>query len=73
MYIRVVVSPGAKKERIERLGSDHFNVSVKEKAERNAANQRMLEVLSAFFGIPTSRLKIVTGHHSRNKIINVEQ
>jgi len=72
MYVKVNVLPGAKKEKIERVKSDHFNISVREKAERNAANTRVLEVLAAFLGVSKSSVKIITGHHSRSKIISLE-
>jgi len=71
MYLKVTVEPGAKKEKIERKKDDHFIVAVKEKAERNLANTRVLEVLSAFLGRPKNELRIVIGHQSRNKIISV--
>jgi uncharacterized protein YggU (UPF0235/DUF167 family) len=71
MYVKVIAEPGAKKEKIEQLKKDHFVIAVKAKAERNAANLRILEVLATFLKIPTNQLKIVTGHHSRSKIIDV--
>ena len=71
MYVKVIAEPGAKKEKITQLKKDHFVVAVKEKAERNSANNRILEVLSAFLNISRSSLKIVTGHRSRSKIIDI--
>lgn len=72
MYAKVIAEPGAKKEKITQLKKDHFIIAVKEKAERNAANKRILEVLSAFLNIPTGDLKIVIGHRSRSKIIDIK-
>jgi len=71
MYIKVITEPGAKKEKIEQLKKDYFVIAVKEKPERNAANTRVLEILSAFLHVPKSSLKIVIGHRSRSKIINI--
>jgi|GEM_PF-368193 len=71
MYVKVIVTPGAKKEKIEKQKDNHFTIAVKEKAERNMANTRVLEVLSAFLAVPKNHLKIVTGHQSRSKIISV--
>lgn len=68
-----MAEPGAKKEKIEQLNKDHFIVAVKAKAERNAANIRVLEVLSTFLGVSRSKLKIITGHHNRSKIIDVNK
>ena len=72
MYVKVIAEPGAKKEKIEQLTKDYFVIAVKAKAERNAANIRILEVLADFWGVPKNKLKIITGHHSRSKIIDVE-
>jgi len=52
-YIHVLVTAGAKKEsfspRLAQAGQansdDHFEISVKEKAERNKANIRVLELV----------------------------
>lgn len=72
MYIRVVVQPGAKKDKIEKVSADHYVVAVKEKPERNAANKRMLELLADSLGVQSGSLRIVIGHHSHNKIISVD-
>ena len=41
IYIRVKVSAGAKKENLKKIKNDHFEISVREKAERNMANARV--------------------------------
>lgn len=71
MYVKVVAEPGAKKEKISQIKKDHFVIAVKEKAERNAANNRILEVLSAFLSVPKNKLRFVTGHRSRSKIVDI--
>ena len=35
MYIKVKMKPASKKEMVEKVSNDHYNVSVKEKAENN--------------------------------------
>lgn len=72
MYIRVFVQPNSKKEKIEQLSFDRLSISVREKAERNLANNRMLEILTAFFCVPRHKVRLITGHHSQNKIISVD-
>jgi len=72
MYIKVKVSAGAKKESIVRISSDHFEISVKEKAERNMANKKVVEIIGDFFALSAGKVKIVSGHHSPGKILNVE-
>ncbi len=69
MYIHVKVHAGAKKETIEQLSPDHWEIAVKEKAERNMANRRVLEIMHE---ATKKTVRLVSGHHSPSKIINVE-
>ncbi len=71
-YIHVKVSAGAKKESIKQKSADHFEISVKEKAERNMANTRVLELLAIHFGISTSKIRLVNGHRSPSKLLVVD-
>ena len=54
MYIHVKVIAGAKKEVLKLKNSDHFEISVKEPAERNLANTRIIELVASHFSIPTT-------------------
>lgn len=72
MYIKVKVAAGARKETFEKISDDHFDVTIKEKAERNMANKRVMELVADFFGLPTGKIKIISGHHSPGKILSVE-
>jgi len=71
MYIKVKVSAGAGKETFKKISDDHFEASVKEKAERNMANKRVRELVAEQFGIPTGKAKLVSGHHSPGKIFDI--
>jgi len=73
MYIRVKVQAGAKKEELRQESHDHFLILVKEKAERNQANKRVLEILAEFFGLPKGKVRIVNGHQSPTKLLIVEK
>ncbi len=72
MYVRVHVVPGAKKERVVCTSKTEFQISVKEPAERNMANTRVLLLLAQELGVSTKQLRILTGHHSSSKIVSVE-
>ena len=72
-YIRVKVSAGAKKEIIKQISVDHFEISVKEKAERNMANRRVLEMLCDFFKLSKGKIRIVNGHQSQSKLLVLEK
>lgn len=71
MYIRVRVAAGAKKESLEQTSEDSFLVSVKDPAEQNLANRRVLELVAAHFGANAKQIRIISGHHSPGKILSV--
>lgn len=71
MYIRVRVIPKAKKETIKKINEQTFEITVKEPAERNLANNRIKELLAIEFGLESKSIRIVSGHHSATKIFDV--
>lgn len=71
MYIHAKVIAGAKEEKIELKNKDHFLISVKEKAERNMANDRVLELISFHFQIPKNKVRIINGHHTPTKLLSI--
>ena len=70
MYIKVFVTPGAKKEKVEEKG-ETLAIAVREPAAGNRANDRVRELIALKFGHPLSKIRILTGHHSRAKMISV--
>jgi len=73
MYIHVKVYPNAKKELWVLKKPAHFEASIREKAEHNQANIRILRLAADYFGVPVSRVHVVNGHHSPSKLIWVEE
>lgn len=71
MYLRITVTPGAKKEFLEKLSPNKWLVSVKEPAEHNLANTRVCTLIARELSVPPSDIRILTGHHSRVKMISV--
>jgi uncharacterized protein YggU (UPF0235/DUF167 family) len=69
--IRVKAFPDAKRECIEEVGPNQLRIFVREPAERNLANKRVLTLVANFYEIPQNRLKIITGHHGQNKMIEI--
>ena len=72
MYVHVKVAAGAKKEIWKNKSTDHFEVSVKEKAERNEANNRVLALVASHFKVPVAKVRIVNGHRHPSKLLVVE-
>ena len=69
MLIKVRVTTGARAEKIVQKSDDSFVVSVKQKAERNMANDRILEIFREMH--PNTSVRIVKGHHSPSKIVEI--
>ena len=69
MYIKLRVTASAKKELIKKVSDDHYDIAVKEPAEQNRANRRVLEIMKEQLGV--ERIKLVSGHHSSSKIIGI--
>lgn len=72
MYVKVRATAGAKKENVRQESSTHFRISVREKAERNAANLRIRELLAVHFMVPLPQVRIVNGHQSPSKLLSVD-
>ncbi|MCR4274493.1 MAG: DUF167 domain-containing protein [Candidatus Campbellbacteria bacterium] len=70
-YLKIKVTPNAPKETIEDKGDGRFVISVREKAQDNKATLRTLALVARRLGIPVSKLRIRTGHHARNKVVEV--
>ena len=72
MKFSVRVHPGASRERLVR-DSEHrsFNVYVTKKAHKGQANKALLKLLAQEFHVPLSRIRIIQGQKSRNKLIEI--
>jgi len=71
-YIHVKVTAGARKESLTKKSPDYFEISVREKAERNMANARVLELIAKYFKVSVKKVRIVNGHRSPSKFLVVD-
>lgn len=71
MYVKVRVYPGMKKEKVTKLEAHHFEIITKAPAEQNAANRRVREIIADIYGVTDKQVRLVTGHHSPSKILEV--
>ena len=71
MIIKAKVRPNSKEERIERISDSEYKISVKEPAEDNRANIRVINMLSKELGVSHKNIKI-KNPTSRNKVIEVK-
>ncbi|HUY62223.1 MAG TPA: DUF167 domain-containing protein [Candidatus Paceibacterota bacterium] len=71
MYLKVFVTPGARRERVEEK-DDILVVAVREPAAGNRANKRVREIVATRSSVPVGRVRILTGHRSRSKIVSID-
>lgn len=71
MRISVKVKPRARVEKVEKISENEFVLQVKAPPLEGRANREAIELLSGYFHIPKSRIKIVKGNKSRNKIMEI--
>lgn len=70
MYVKVLVTPDARKESVAEKG-DALVMSVREPATGNRANHRVRELVALRFARPLAKVRILTGHRSRVKMISI--
>lgn len=71
MKITVSVKTGAKKELVQILDAKHFAVHVKAQPEKGKANEAVIKALSKHLGISPSRIILLRGETSRNKLFEI--
>lgn len=71
MRINVKAKPTSRENKVEKIDETNFIVSVKEPPIQGRANKAIIETLAKYFDISPMRIKIVFGHTSRNKIVEI--
>lgn len=75
MFIHLKVTPNAKKDVIRPTERpDYFEVLVRDAAEEHMANKKVLALAKDFFAMKfgATRVRLVKGHQSPKKIIEIE-
>lgn len=71
MYIKVKVFADGSKDEFKKISDTHFEARVREKAKRNMANRKVIELVRRHFKT-AGDVKIINGHHSPSKILSVD-
>ncbi len=71
MYISAKVEAGAKREKVEVDKGGRLTISVKEPAEQNLANKRVLELVAKHAGVPKNKVRLVSGAKNPSKKFEV--
>lgn len=72
MIIKAKVKPNSKEEKIEKLEDGSYKISVKERAEDNKANIKVINLLARECGISYKQIKI-KNPTSRDKVIEITE
>jgi hypothetical protein len=69
MKIFVKAKPDSNENKVEKIDDSNFVVSVKDPPVQGRANRAIIRLLSEYFHTPN--IRIVSGHTSRQKIVDV--
>jgi len=69
MRINVHIIPGSSKSDVE--AGDPWRVHVHARPVEGKANEELVQILSDYFGVPRSAVRIVCGHTSRSKTVEI--
>jgi uncharacterized protein (TIGR00251 family) len=72
LTLNVKVQPRSRKQEITRLGANEYRIRVTSPPSRGEANKAVCKLIAAHWNIPLSRVKIISGHKSRNKVVSIE-
>jgi len=56
-----------------KVEGDKILVGLTSKPEKGKANAELVKKLAKHFGVPSSRVSIVSGHKSRDKVVEVAE
>ena len=71
MRVKVRVTANSKEARVTRMDESSYEVRVDENAVGGKANRRLVEILADHFQVPKSKITIVRGAKSREKVVEV--
>lgn len=70
--LKISVKTGCKKTGVEKIDKDILKIRLKSQPHDGLANIELLEILSTLLNTPKSKIEIIKGTKSRNKIIQIK-
>ena len=71
MYINVKVITNAKTTEITKIKPLYYKAKLRSVPEKGKANAELIEMLAKNFECKKSEIKILSGHHSREKLLSI--
>jgi hypothetical protein len=72
ILVEVKVHPRARSQGVQKIGDKEYRVRVLSPPSDGKANKEVVLVLASHFRLPSSRVKIIRGQKSRNKLVALE-
>ena len=70
--IAITVSPGATKTELVGRHGDGWRARIAAPPERGRANEALIELLARELDVPRDSVRVVAGHATRHKIVEVD-
>ena len=71
MIIEIIVKTNKKETKIEKVDNNLYKISTKSPAIENKANLEIIKILSEYFDIPQSSVRIKSGKTSSRKTVEI--
>jgi uncharacterized protein (TIGR00251 family) len=71
--LRLRVSPGAARSRVVGRHGEGWKVRVSAPAEDGRANAAVVQLLAQTLGVPSAQVTLVSGHATRDKIVELAE
>ena len=71
MKINIKVKPNSKQEKVEKAGDSGLILWLRAPAKEGKANDAVVKLLSGYFEVAKSRIRIVHGLSNRSKVVEI--
>ena len=71
MIINVKVKPRSSEQKVSRINENKFLICLKSKPENNKANIELIKLISKYFKISYTKIKIKSGFTNSNKTVEL--
>lgn len=71
MKIKVKVKPNSRENSIKEIEKNYYEVRVSVPPEKGKANEKVIELISKHLKIPKSRIELISGAASKEKLFGI--
>lgn len=71
MKLKIKVKPNSRLNSVTRIDDNQFEVRLTSSPDKGKANKQLIDLLSDYFKVSKSKIQIISGLTSRNKIIGI--